>query len=363
MNREATESRVSGGRSATLKDVAEASGVTTTTVARVLKASGYVAEATRARVLEAVAATGYRPNSLARSLRQSRSHVIGHLLKATVPNPFYVEVARGAEEEARARGYTMLTANVQHDAETERRAVETFLGWRADGLVFSTPADAANVEYARSLGVPVAQVERPRSLVGHRLVVRNYPSAVAAMRHLVDFGHRRIAYVGAELLSEDGPAALYGYVERERFEAWRDVMRDIGAATDGLARFGEAYTIDQPTAQGHGYRATQALLRAPNRPTAILASNDILAAGALQAIHEAGLRCPDDISVVGFDDTLAGFLTPLLTSVRLPARRLGARAVRMVIDEIEGKGAPDQHLALDAELVLRRSTAAVPTFR
>jgi LacI family transcriptional regulator len=272
-------------------------------------------------------------------------------------------VARGAEEEARARGYTVLTVNIQHDAETERRAVETFLGWRADGLVFSTPAEAANVEYAHSLGVPLAQVERPRSLVGHRLVVRTYPSAVAAMRHLVDLRHRRIAYVGAELLPEVGPAALYGYVERERFEAWRDVMREVGAATDGLARFGEAYTIDQPTAQGHGYRATKALLQTPNRPTAILASNDILAAGALQAIHEAGLRCPDDISVVGFDDTLAGFLTPLLSSVRLPARGLGASAVRMVIDEIEGKGALGQHVALDAELVLRRSTAPVPSSR
>lgn len=363
MNRKATGTGTSAVRSATLKDVAGAAGVTTTTVARVLKDSGYVAEATRARVLEAVAATGYRPNSLARSLRQARSHVIGHLLKATVPNPFYVEVARGAEEEARARGYTMLTVNAQHDAETERRAVETFLGWRADGLIFSTPADAGNVDFAHSLGVALAQVERPRSLVGHRLVVRNYPSAVAAMRHLAGLGHRRIAYVGAELLPEDGPAALYGYVERERFEAWRDVMAGIGAATDGLARFGEAYTIDQPTAQGHGYRATQALLALPDRPTAILASNDILAAGALQAIHEAGLRCPDDISVVGFDDTLAGFLTPLLSSVRLPARRLGATAVRLVADEIEGKGPPGQHVALDAELVLRRSTAPVPARR
>jgi LacI family transcriptional regulator len=345
-------------RAATLKDVAEASGVTTATVARVLKARGYVSEATRTRVLQAVDATGYRPNSLARSLRQSRSHVIGHLLKATVPNPFYVEVARGVEEEARARGYTVLTANVQHDAETERRAVETFLGWRADGLIFSTPADAANVEHVLAQRVPLAQVERPRSQDGHRLVVRNYPSAVTAMRHLADLGHRRIAYVGADLLPEDGPTALYGYVERERLQAWCDVMAAVGAATDGLAWFGEAYTIDQPTAQGHGYRATQALLAARERPTAIFASNDILAAGALQAIHEAGLNCPRDISVVGFDDTLAGFLTPLLTSVRLPARRLGATAVRMVIDEIEGKGPGGQQVALDAEFVLRRSTAA-----
>jgi LacI family transcriptional regulator len=100
----------------------------------------------------------------------------------------------------------------------------------------------------------------------------------------------------------------------------------------------------------------------PDRPTAIMASNDILAAGALQAIHEARLRVPDDISVVGFDDTLAGFLAPLLTTVRLPARQLGSTAARLVIDQIEGeRPASDQSLALDAEFVVRRSTGPVPT--
>lgn len=348
-------------RAATIKDVAEAAGVATATVARVLKDRGYVADDTRARVLDAVAATGYRPNSLARSLKQSRSYVLGHLLKSTVPNPFYVEVARGAEERARARGYTVLSSNVQHDAEAERRAVDTFLGWRADGLIFSTPTDAANVEATHARGVPLVQVERPRTQVGHRIVVRNYGPAVEAMRHLTDLGHRRIAYVGAELLPETGPAALYGYVERERFEAYRDAMRALGAYDAGLVRFGEAYTVDLPSAHGHGYRATRELLEGRERPTAILASNDILAAGALQALHEAGLRCPDDVSVVGFDDTLAGFLAPLLTTVRLPARRLGDTAAALLIDQIEGAIAPgDQSLALDAELVVRASTAPPP---
>jgi LacI family transcriptional regulator len=346
-------------RPPTLRDVAEAAGVTTTTVARVLRASGYVAEETRGRVLEAVERTGYRANSLARSLKQNRSYVIGHLLKSTVPNPFYVEVARGAEEHARARGYTVLVHNVQHDSEAERRAIDTFLGWRADALIFSTPSDAANVAYAAARGVPLVQVERPRALVGHRIVVRNHASAVQAMRHLTELGHRRIAYVGAELLPETGPAALYGYVERERFEAYREVMQGAGGFDEGLVRFGEAYTPDHATAQGHGYRATRTLLAGPDRPTAIMASNDILAAGALQAIHEARLRVPDDVSVIGFDDTLAGFLTPLLTTVRLPARQLGSTAARLVIDQIEGEDpASDQSLALEAEFVLRRSTAA-----
>ena len=333
----------------------------TTTVARVLRRSGYVAEETRERVLEAVRVTGYRANSLARSLKQNRSFIIGHLLKSTVPNPFYVEVARGVEEHADARGYTSLTYNIHHDADAERRAIDIILGWRADALIFSTPADAANVEYAASRGVPLVQVERPRALVGHRIVVRNYASAVKAMRHLTDLGHRRIAYVGAELLPDTGPAALYGYVERERFEAYRDVMRAVGAFAEDLVLFGEAYKVDLPTAQGHGYEATRELLARADRPTAIMASNDILAAGALQAIHEARLRVPDDLSVIGFDDTLAEYLTPLLTTVRLPARLLGSTAARLVIDQIEGQGpAEDQDLALDAEFILRRSTAAPP---
>ena len=351
-------------RPATLRDVAEAAGVATTTVARVLRDSGQVAEETRMRVMRAVDLTGYRVNSLARSLKQNRSFVIGHLLKATVPNPFYVEVARGAEEHARSRGYTTLTTNVQHDAEAERQAIDTFLGWRADALIFSTPSEAANVEYAAARRVPLVQVERPRTLVGHRIVVRNYASAVEAMRHLTDLGHRRIAYVGAALLPDSGPAALYGYVERERFEAYRDVMQAVGAFSADLVLFGEAYKLDLPTAQGHGYEATRALLTRPDRPTAILASNDILAAGALQAIHEARLRVPDDLSVIGFDDTLAEFLAPLLTTVRLPARRLGQTAARLVIDQIDGQGPDgDQDLALDAEFVLRRSTAAPPQSR
>lgn len=348
-------------RPATLRDVADAAGVATTTVARVLKQSGYVADDTRVRVLRAVEATGYRVNSVAQSLKRRRSYIIGHLLKAMVPNPFYVEVARGAEEHARARGYIALTYNVQHSAEAERQAINTFLDWRVDALIFSTPADAANVEYAAARGVPLVQVERPRSLVGHRIVVRNYDSAVRAMQHLIELGHRRIAYVGAELLPDAGPSALFGYVERERFEAYRDVMTATGCAADDLVMLGEAYQVDLPTAQGHGYEAGRMLMARPDRPTAIMTSNDILAAGALQAIHEAGLRVPDDVSVIGFDDTLAAFLAPLLTTVRLPARQLGATAARLVIDQIEGDDAtPAQSLALEAEFVLRCSTAKPP---
>lgn len=343
-------------RPATLKDVAEAAGVATTTVARVVNKTGFVSEETRASVLKAVEKTGYRVNSLAQSLKRNRSFVIGHLLRSVIPNPFYLQVARGVEEVAHARGYTVLTLNVQGEAEAERRGIETFLNWRSDALIFTTPIDEKNVEYAVKCRVPVVQVERPRSPIGHHITVRNYAGALAAMQHLIDLGHRHIAYVGAAPGQQRNDLA--DYVERERFGAYEDALRAIGSYRGDLVLFGEPYSIGSATAQGHGYDATRQLLARADVPTAILTSNDILAAGALQAIHEAGLRVPDDLSVIGFDDTLAAYLSPLLTSVSLPARRLGMAAAELVIDGLEDATLPkQQHLQFDAELILRRSTA------
>jgi LacI family transcriptional regulator len=344
-------------RPANLKAVADLAGVAVTTVTRVIYNKGYVAEDTRERVLKAVEATGYRVNSIAQTLKRNRSYVIGHLLRSTVPNPFFVKVARGVEEYARSRGYATLTYNVQNDVAAERQGIDTFLGWRADAVVFSTPVAQENVDYAVASRVPVVQVERPRSEKGHRITVNNYAGAMAAMRHLVELGHRRIAYVGEAPGSQQN--ALADYVEIERFGAYREVMLGLGGFDDRLVRFGAPYQIDLTSAQGHGYQAARALLADVPRPTAILCSNDILAAGALQAIHEAGLRVPDDISIIGFDDTLAEYLSPLLTSVRLPARRLGQAAARLVIDDLEG-AAPQApaHLTLEAEFMPRQSTAA-----
>ena len=345
---------------ATLRDVAEKAGVGTTTVARVLSGNGYVSEETRTRVEAAVAATGYRVNSLARTLKANRSFILGHLVRSTLPNPFYMLVARGVEEYAQKHGYTALTYNVNTDAMAERKAIETFLSWRADGIIFTTAVSAENVEFAALRRLPLVQVERPKTTTTDRITVHNYDAALAAVRHLTDLGHRRIAYIGTAAEAAAGPQWLSEYVERERIGAYADAMAAVGASTAGLMHFGESYTVDALTAQGHGYDATVRLLAGPVRPTAIFASNDLLAAGAFQAIYEAGLRIPDDISVIGCDDTLAGYLSPQLSSVRLPARDLGRVAAKCVIDTIEGRGgdAP-QVLSLDAEFILRNSTGPV----
>jgi LacI family transcriptional regulator len=337
---------------ATLKHVAERAGVAVATVARVINNSGYASESTRAKVMQAVEDTGYRVNSLARGLKSRQSSVIGHLLRSTLPNPFFVKVARGVEDEARLRGYTVLTVNVHGDREEERLGIETFLGWRVAGLIFSTPVSSRNVVRAVASGVPVVQVERPRVAEGHRITVSNGPAAAEAMGHLLGLGHRRIAYVGGA--PGTNPNALAGYVEAERFGAYRDAMERLGGVEEQLVRFGPVYGPDQTTAQGLGYEAACAWLDAAHPPTAVLCSSDILAAGVLQAAQERALRVPDDLSVVGFDDTLAEYLSPLLTSVRMPARRLGRAAVGLIAD---GAGPPARHLVLDAEFMERRSTA------
>ncbi len=340
----------------TIKDVARVAGVGTSTVTRVVHAQGYVAEKTRAAVVAAMEQTGYQVNSLARSLKQRRSFVIGHLLRSTIPNPFYLMVARGVEDEAKTRGYTALTYNVQGAAEAERRGIDTFLNWRADALIFTTPVVAENVDFAFARGVPVVQVERPKSTRAPGITVDNYAGASAAMQHLIALGHRNIAYVGGLPAAE-----LAGYVEMERIGAYRDAMAAIGGTCEEYFLAGSRYLLDAENSLRPGYDSAVRLLSSARRPTAIQCANDIVAAGVLQAIREAGLSVPEDISVIGFDDTLGHYLAPQLTTVRLPAYELGQTAARMVIDAVEGRKPETPSVPqISAAFVQRRSTAAPP---
>jgi DNA-binding LacI/PurR family transcriptional regulator len=339
-----------------IKTVAERAGLSTATVARVLHNNGYVAEATREKVMQAVNETGYQINSIARSLKRSRSNVIGHLLQSTVPNPFFIKVARGVEEYAQSQGYTTLTYNVQGDAGAERMGVETFLGWRVDAFIFTTPLAAENVDRALSGGAPVIQVERPRSDKGISLTVDNASGAREAMQHLLSLGHRRIAYVGQRPGSQNNVYA--DYVEEERFGAYRDALKATGSLDEKLVAFGEAYRLSDQDAHGLGYLSMNAWLDAGARPTAVFASSDMLAAGVLQAIHEHGLQVPRDISVIGFDDTLAPFLTPELTTVYLPAHELGVAAAKLALDHLSGtSGIASPSQTFTTRMILRASTA------
>jgi DNA-binding LacI/PurR family transcriptional regulator len=345
-------------RSHTIKSIAQRAGVATATVARVLHNNGYVAEATRAKVLLAVAEADYRINHIARSLKRNRSNVIGHILKSTVPNPFYVTVARGVEAYCRENGYTVLTYNVEGDVETERKAVETFLNWRADAIIFTTPTSEANVELALNSSKPVVQVERPQTDRTDRITVDNYRGARSAMNHLLELGHRKIAFVGQAVDQSLSP--LSTYVEAERYGAYRDALLEAGSFDQRLVFFGRAYSLEELDARnvplGDGYGAMCNWIASGRTPTAVVASSDLLAASVLQAAHNSGLAVPGELSVIGFDDTLATFLAPLLTSVRLPSYEIGRAAARLAITRLAATEAPPPvEEKLQATLVRRAS--------
>lgn len=330
----------------TLRQVADLAEVSTATVARVLQGSARVSEGTRARVQAVLEATGYRHNAVASGLRRQRTSTIGHILHATSPNPFYAGVALGLQQEAALHGYQVLLANSQ-DAASEAAAVEAFLARRVDALVFTTAVNAQNVATAVQAGVPVVQVERRISPDAETVVVDNTVGSRAATQHLVDLGHEQIAFIGAR----PAGTAIGPTVEDERLEGYLAVMADAGLEPREL--LGE----HDDQAGGVGYRALgrtylRKLLEDGPVPTAVFAASDTLAAGVLQALYELDLRVPQDMSVVGFDDTVAAHLCPPLSTVALPTQELGRRALRRAVGDPGGSADP-----LVAQFVLRGSTA------
>jgi LacI family transcriptional regulator len=317
----------------TLRQVAESAGVSTATVRRVLTSQGYVASKTRRVVEEVLQATGYRPNLLAQSLRRQRTAVIGHILKSISPNLFYAQVALGAEAEALSHGYTMLAYNMQTDPERERMGVEALIRRQVDAILFTTPVAEENLQLALDFGVPVVQVERPTRLQTNVVLVDNYTGAVQATEHLIRLGHRQIAFLGSDQVHDS--ALYYAQLDKERMAGYLETMAGHGLSVpETWLALGRYYGVEGGGSPGDGYRLMQHLLDQRPRPTAVFAACDIMAAGAFQAIYARGLRVPDDISVVGFDDTLAPYLSPPLTTVAQPMEAIGRAAVQLALDEL-----------------------------
>ena len=346
-------------KSATLQEVASQAGVSTATVARVLKGRGYVSAEARIRVETALKSTGYRPNAMARGLRTQRSDTIGHILTAITVNPFFVNVARGVEEAAFERGYKTFLFNHNGRAERERLGVERFIERRDDAVLFTTAVEPENLELLAAAGIPAIQIERAASADFPLARVDNAVGAREALRHLTGLGHRRIAFVGGDpaLVARRDP--LYRVVEDERIAAYREGLEAAGIPFDpALVRIGRYYDLADGSG-AEGYTHMRALLALADRPTAIFATCDILAAGVLQAIYDAGLRVPHDISVIGFDDTLAVNLTPPLTTVAQPMAALGRAGFALGLVAVDGRPIENPP-PLETRLVIRRSTGPAP---
>lgn len=335
------------GRPPTIQDVARRANVSSATVSRVLSSPDKVSEQARERVFEAVRETGYIVNEAARSLRMRTSHTIVAAMPH-IGDPFYSTVLEAVVSTASARGYAVLVTK-QLEGAPNRWLSDYLHSNRADGLlIFDGSLDTHQLHRLSGgemrLPLVAAYDELPDQQV-NSVVTDNRAAAGRLVQHLVDLGHRRIAHV-------KGPSRTAA--PNERLVGFREAMERLGLDLREDWIVPGDYTIDG------GVAAAENLLACSDMPSAVFCANDETAIGVISRLREAGIECPKDVSIVGFDDiSFVPHLSPPLTTMRQPREEIGRLATDAVIDIIEGseKGAAPLHVALSAELVVRGSTA------
>ncbi|MEU8876412.1 LacI family DNA-binding transcriptional regulator [Streptomyces javensis] len=355
-------------RAATIPDVAREAGVSRSTASRALADYGSVSPDARERVRAAAEKLGYRANQLARSMITGRTHTLGVVI-ADIQNPFFAGVTRGITDAAHAAGYQVLLANTDEDLGAERAAVKTLCDKHVDGLVVA-PASTTEVGHLAALveGVcPVVLLDRRApSLPTDAVTVDNQGASADAVRRLIAAGHRRIALVTLVGSEPDG-GAEHGAGARtgdaasgpfpistgvERVAGYRAALRAAGIEdTDAYLRVGTFHRQDPAV-------LTEELLSLPEPPTAVFATDSMIALGVLSAVNARGLRVPEDISVVAFDDAeWTRVVRPRLSVVAQPVQELGAEAVRALLTRIERGARPPRHITLDTTFITRDSVA------
>lgn len=331
----------------TIKDVARRAGVSVATVSRVLNKSGPVSPAAAERIHEAAAALHYVPHGGARSLITSKTSTIGVLLP-DLYGGFFSEMIRGIDQTAQQHGYHLLLSG-SHNRRAEMEVAMRAMRGRTDGLIAMSPHfEAATLVENLPPSLPVVLLSCAATDEGyHVIAIDNAGGAESMVRHLLALGHRRIAMV----MGEEGH-----FDTGERLQGYRRALQAAGIAPRA------EYEAQGDFSEASGHRAVQQLLALPERPTAIFCANDSMAIGGLSAAHEAGLRVPADLTMVGFDDIpLAQYLSPPLTSVHVPVFEMGSRAVARLIAALKGEPIPEcRSVRLPTRLVVRLSCAPPP---
>jgi LacI family repressor for deo operon, udp, cdd, tsx, nupC, and nupG len=332
---------------ATIKDVAQELGMSVATVSRALSRPELLRPTTRERVLSTVERLGYRPNLMARGLRQGNAYAI--LFVAPNLSPFFLEIFAGAESVIRNSPFSLLFGNSNGDLDDEQDFFDQVAGGKADGIILLTgvvPEAYASGE--RQLPPLVMVLERLPGIAVPVVHTDYHAGAMEAVRHLVELGHHRIAHItGLRRV----PSTT------RRLEGYRAALAAAGLkAPSELIQTGD-FTMSSSAA------AVARLMTLHEPPTAVLCGNDEMAYGAIRALYKMGLSVPEDVSVVGFDDqNLAEFYNPPLTTVNIPRHELGRRAAQEMLDQLAGRDVP-REVVLPTRLVVRESTAPPPARR
>jgi len=334
-------------RHPTILDVASQAGVSKSTVSNVVRGLPGVSESTRRRVRTAIDELGYRPNVLARQLVQRRTSILG-VVVGDLANPFFAAMAKSVERHAAARGYTAMFCNTEGDSESELAGVETLLQHRVAGIVFlAFSGDPRTMQEVLHHQVPVVFVSCGAEW-GDVVSVDDERGGRIGTMHLIDSGHRRVAYLSIPELEDES--------DRARWEGYRQAMKGAGAGAP--MRISWSPPSDQARIDG-SERTLLEVFAGRGRVTAVFASNDVAAIALQEFADRVGIRVPEDVSIVGFDDVpMAGLARIALTTVAQPRDELARLGIADVADRIERKvKGPPRTTLVDVSLVTRRSTA------
>ncbi|MEZ4500915.1 MAG: LacI family DNA-binding transcriptional regulator [Thermomicrobiales bacterium] len=328
----------------TIRDVAHRAGVSAATVSHTINGTRYVDPVTQERVRQAIVETGYRPNALARSLRRRETRTFG-LIIPDITNPFFAEMARTIEDAGFAAGYSVVLCNSDRSAEKEAGYVDVLLAKQVDGIILaSANAQPATVTQIQRAGVPVLLI--PGELVDYDvdiLMTDDLAAGRLAARHLLDLGHTHIACISGPRTTSASAGRVAGFEQ---------TLADEGLRLVAVAR-GD-FRAER------GRDAMAELLDGGLSFTALFAANDLTAIGAMQTLHQRGVRIPEDLSIIGFDNMrLSELVVPSLTTIAHSLSDIGPRSIQMLQMRIAHPEAAVERVLLNATLVVRESTSAV----
>jgi DNA-binding LacI/PurR family transcriptional regulator len=335
---------MSAGRSVTIKDVAAHAAVSVATVSAVINGNKYVSPELEQRVRASIAALGYERNSFAQGLKTQTSHTIG-LIVSDIANPFFTSMVRGVEDVANAHHYALILGNTDENLDKERSYIRLLESKRADGLIIA--ATAGSHKYLQAAQhLPLVSIDRSLFEQGiDSVLVDNVAGARAAIEHLIVLGHRRIGVV----------TGIPGITStEERLAGYKQALAAHGIPLD------PALIVVADSRVGGGERGTMQLLTQQSaRPTALFLMNGLMVIGALRAITRAGLRCPQDIALVGFDEfEWSSVMQPPLTTVRQPIYEIGQRAAQLLFERLQKRDKEPSEVRLHPQLIVRESCGA-----
>lgn len=329
---------------ATMKQVAEKARVSTTTVSHVINNTRVVSEDARERVLAVIREMRYIPSAVARSLKNDKTHTLGMIIPNN-SNPYFAEVIQGIEDESFKLGYNIILCNSYDDPKKQAAYTRVLMEKRIDGLILvASGSDQELNQLLADEDIPKVLVDREVPGVAADFIEADHEQGgYLATRYLIDLGHRAIACVA-------GPKTLLP--SGDRVQGYWRALQEAGIP------FREEFLAHSDFTSQGGYTAFQQLLALKQRPTAIFASNDLMAIGGLCAAQQAGMKIPEQLSVIGYDDiALASFSTPPLTTIAQPKHEIGVLTAQVMVKRIQNAELPLRREMLETKLIVRQSTA------